>query len=219
MFFYVGKPQGVAELRRRNLTSFSRPRHEIPIAVIDDEPFPYSDILRKHDFNIKELGDPTDIKAVASYSIVLVDIKGVGKHFGSKYEGGHVIEEVKRYFPSKIVIAYTAYQLDPSYNRFFQLCDSSLKKDIDSDAWVDALDSAVRKVQDPIFQWKRIRKSLVDLDVDAFDIARLEDEFVISLAKPNAKFASNKVLKELSDDAKQIVLNFAASALFKSIVG
>ena len=165
------------------------------------------------------LGDIKDINAVHSYSVILCDIKGVGKSFGSKYEGAHVIEEIRRYYPSKILIAYTSHQFDPTYNKFFNLCDFTLKKDIDSDDWVTSLDKAVRMAQDPIAQWQKVRMSLLNHDINIFDLVKLEDAFVKKMLNIDKNFNFDKISKNLPNDAKQIVLNFASSLIFKALIG
>lgn len=219
MFFYFGKPLGLNDLKTKIVDEKDFKRHEVPIAIIDDEPFPYTSAMRKHDFNVKEIGDIKDINAVQSYSVVLCDIKGVGKSFGSKYEGAHVIEEIRRYYPSKILIAYTSHQFDPTYNKFFQLCDFTLKKDIDSDDWVASLDRAVRMAQDPIAQWQKVRRSLLNYEINILDLVLLEDAFVKKILNIESDFNYRKFSKNLPNDAKQIVLNFASNMLFKALIG
>ncbi len=219
MFKYIGKPLGLNDLKSKSFENSELKRHEVPIAIIDDEPFPYTSAIIKHDFNVKEIGDIKDINAVQSYSVVLCDIKGVGKSFGSKFEGAHVIEEIKRYYPSKVLIAYTSHQFDPTYNRFFQLCDFTLKKDIDSDDWVACLDKAIHMAQDPITQWKKVRQSLLNQDINVLDLVLLEDAFVRKITNIDNNFNYSKIVKNLPTDAKQIVLNFAANLLFKAVIG
>ena len=219
MFYSFGKPLGLNDLKSKIIEKKEFKRHEVPVAIIDDEPFPYTSAIRKHDFNVKEIGDIKDINAVHSYSVILCDIKGVGKSFGSKYEGAHVIEEIRRYYPSKILIAYTSHQFDPTYNKFFNLCDFTLKKDIDSDDWVTSLDKAVRMAQDPIAQWQKVRMSLLNHDINIFDLVKLEDAFVKKMLNIDKNFNFDKISKNLPNDAKQIVLNFASSLIFKALIG
>jgi hypothetical protein len=219
MFIHFGKPLGLHNLKSKSFDKNDLKRHEAPIAIIDDEPFPYTAAIRKHDFNVKEIGDIKDINAVQSYSVILCDIKGVGKSFGSKYEGAHVIEEIKRYYPSKVLIAYTSHQFDPTYNKFFQLCDFTLKKDIDSDDWVTCLDKAIHMAQDPITQWNKVRQSLLTQDINILDLVLLEDAFVRKILNIDNNFNYSKIVKNLPSDAKQVILNFASNLLFNAVMG
>ena len=219
MFRCLGKPFGLNDLKSQLPKKEESRRHEVPIAIIDDEPFPYTAQLIQHDFNVKEIGDINDINAIHSYSVILCDIKGVGKAFGSKFEGAHVIEEIKRYYPSKILIAYTSYQFDPTYNKYFQLCDFTLKKDMDSDTWVTSLDKAVNISQDPVAQWQKIRKSLLDCDINILDLVKLEDAFVRRMLNLDDRLDYDKIAKTLPGDAKQIALNFTANLIFRLVAG
>lgn len=76
-------------------------RNLVPIVCIDDQGMQYDQILINHGFNLKVLSDITDIRAVSDYPIVICDIKGIGKSFGSKFEGGHIIEEIHKNYPEK----------------------------------------------------------------------------------------------------------------------
>jgi len=187
--------------------------------IIDDEPFLYKDILNTHDFNIREISDPNDIKAVESYDIVLCDIKGVGKHFNSSFEGGHLIKEIKNRYPSKIIVAYTGQQFDPTYNKFFEMSDFTLKKDISSDEWVESLDKAVKKVIDPIEQWKRLRDLLIKKEISSLQLMYIEDGFVRRHLDSAPSFPSKKLLDMLTPELKSILNGFVANLIFKASIG
>ncbi|NQU67535.1 MAG: hypothetical protein HQ510_06295 [Candidatus Marinimicrobia bacterium] len=218
MFYVIGKPKRVEQLKTLPRNNHNK-RETVPICIIDDEPFPYTDLLRKHDFNIKEIGNISDIKSVEYYPIVLCDIRGVGAAFGSRFEGGHVIEEIKRYYPYKIVFAYSAHQMDASFQRFFQLCDFSIKKDIDTDEWVELLHNAVELVLDPVKQWGRLRKALLAVDVNSIDLVYIEDQYTNKFLNPSKEFPEAALADRLQEDVKQLVLRFASSSIFKMIFG
>ena len=219
MYFTIGKPKSINELKSSHDYIKNVSRDRIEIAIIDDEPFQYLEILRNHNFHIRPFEDIADIKAVHAYPIVLCDIKGVGKSFHSKYEGAHIIDEVRKHYPSKIIIAYSGHQFDPSFNKYFQMCDFVLKKDIDSDNWVENLDNAISKAMNPITQWFKIRAYLLEKDVPLNSILKLEDDYVEMFFKKKESFPSNKTLNTLSDDVKSVILNFTSSAIFKLLVG
>ena len=87
MYWLLGSPKSVNELRVLKSAVAATNRQQVPIAIIDDEDFTYLDILQRHDFLLKQFRDIEDVRAVHTYPIVLCDIKGVGKHFQSKFEG------------------------------------------------------------------------------------------------------------------------------------
>ncbi len=195
-------------------------RRDIPILCIDDHGLQYEEILRHHNFNIKVIRDIEDIKATSDYPVIICDIKGVGKSFGSEYEGGHIIEEIKKNYPEKVVIAYTGQQFDARYNKFFSMCDFVLTKDIDSDTWVDVLDRTIKKVVCPIEQWKRIRNYLLVHDVTLRKVFELEQEYISAvLQKDKNKFATKNVMSGLSPDVRAVLQGFVSSLIFKLLIG
>ncbi|EGT4275288.1 hypothetical protein SMZ52_000574 [Cronobacter sakazakii] len=195
-------------------------RSMVPIVCIDDQGMQYEEILRNHGFNLRVLEDIADIKAISDYPIVICDIKGVGKKFGSQFEGGHIIEEIHKNYPDKILISFSGHQFDARYNKFFKLCDYVLKKDIDSDQWVSVLDDTIKKVTTPIAQWKRIRSFLYDKEVSTRKVFELEQEFIAAmLTKDKSKFATQKTLDNLSQDTRTVITGFLSSLLFKMVIG
>ncbi|SFK58877.1 hypothetical protein [Methylophaga sulfidovorans] len=173
--FILGKTRALSELKAISQTR-NIDRSSVSILCIDDQGLEYENIIRNHNFNIRVLNDIEDIKAVSDYPVVICDIKGVGKKFGSKYEGGHIIEEIKNSYPEKVVIAYTGQQFDATYNKFFSLADFTLTKDVDSDAWVTLLDQTIHRVVSPVEQWKRMRNFLLEKEVPIKIVFKLEQE-------------------------------------------
>ncbi|HGU7982984.1 TPA: hypothetical protein ACNBIN_002770 [Escherichia coli] len=195
-------------------------RNLVPIVCIDDQGMQYDQILINHGFNLKVLSDITDIRAVSDYPIVICDIKGIGKSFGSKFEGGHIIEEIHKNHPEKILISFSGNQFDARYNKFFKLCDYVLTKDIDSDQWVSVLDETIKKVTTPIAQWKRMRAFLYEKNVSTRKVFELEQEFITAIiTKDKNKFATNKTLENLSQDTRTVLTGFLSSLLFKMVIG
>jgi DNA-binding NtrC family response regulator len=146
MFLTLGQPLSLKQISFQE-TNVVRLRPLLTIAIIDDEKFRYTDILKQHKFDITELGDISDTKVVSEYAIVCCDIRGVGKKFGSNDEGGYLIKEIKRRYPDKYVIVYSGSGFsDPTFKRFLDECDDSIKKDADIERWVETLDSAVERL-------------------------------------------------------------------------
>src|SRR5436190_24229097 len=128
MYWLIWTPRSIDEL---NVDAAIRPipRERIPIIVIDDKAFPYLKLLRAHHYNLRKVDDITDVKMVEAYPIVLCDIRGVGRSLSTKFEGAHVIAEIRKHYPSKVIIAFTGQQYDPSYNAYLQQADFTEKKD------------------------------------------------------------------------------------------
>jgi hypothetical protein len=219
MYFIIGNPKTINALNGHFDINIGKLRSQTKICVIDDEIFPKKNMLMQHEFQIKEIGDIRDINAVQAYQIILCDIKGVGKAFGSDFEGGHIIEEINLYFPNKVIIAYTGERLDPTYNRFFQIADQSIKKDASDDQWRNVIDGTIKLVYSPIEQWKKTRRRLLELDISSKDLVKVEDLYVQSYLTRSDLISHNKTILGLKDDIKNILLHVAASFIYSAITG
>jgi hypothetical protein len=102
------------------LTSDKERRDTVKIAVVDDQPFSPEQNLRNAGFRVDSIGDIKNIEELEPYQIILCDLQGVGAHFDSKYQGGFIINEIKRNYPEKFVIAYTGGSLDPAVVNYAQ---------------------------------------------------------------------------------------------------
>ncbi|WP_045620400.1 hypothetical protein [Vibrio vulnificus] len=219
MVWFFGKTHELSELDNLN-RDVEFKRNAVDILCIDDQGLQYEQIIRNHGFNIRVLKDIEDIRSVADYPVVICDIKGVGKAFNSPFEGGHIIQEIKKHYPAKVVIAFSGHQFDAKYNKYFKMSDYVLSKDIDSDQWVDILDETIRKITSPTEQWKRIRQYLVDNNVSTKVIFQLEQEYISAvLNKDASKFGKVKTLSLLSQDVRGVVQGFVASLVFKLVIG
>jgi hypothetical protein len=193
MYFRYTRPRALSELRRP-LNNWTELRRHFPIAIIDDEEFVHFSALTKHGFVLQQLGDIADISAVAAYPVVSCDIKGVGASFGSPLEGAHLIAEVKKRFPDKYVIAYSAGAFGPEYKRALDFSDVFLRRGASIDEWTECLDIAIRRVGDPVEYWKRIRMLLLTHEVSTFEVFLLEDAFITSITNHD-EFVLTKALQ------------------------
>ena len=218
MFFIVGRPRSINEIKHLRFSFPASERRHIPIAVIDDESFQYKELLSRYGFYITEFNDINDVKAIEAFPIVICDIKGVGKFLGSKYEGAQLISEIKKFYPSKYVVAYSGHQFHPEYNEFFQIADDVLSKDIDSDQWVNVLDEAIIEALDPIRNWYKVRQYLIEKEIGLEILLRLENDYVDYIDKKTTIFPSEKTMKSLPADVKTVVLGLTSNALFQLIM-
>lgn len=217
MFYTIGKPLGIKDLNIPSLRLRSIQRKQVPILIIDDEEFEYFDHLKNHRFDVEYFPDILSIESAENYEIILCDIQGVGKKFKSKFEGAHVISELRKKYPFKTIIAYTGYTHDPTFNRFFTMADFSVKKDIDGDEWVDKLDQAIKIATDPKNKWVKVRNYLLENGVSLFDITKLENEYVSVFVNKRSinDFPSTNLSGEVSGDIRGVLQSFTASIIFK----
>lgn len=214
MYFEFGDPPRLSSL---SLTcpELQELKKRVTIAVIDDQPFLMVEGLRTHGFNIVEMGgDIRSIDQVMAFPIIICDIKGVGKTFGSTYEGAHVLSEIRKTYPDKFLITYSGMQYDVSYNEILISADASATKDANIDYWISVLEAGLKAVGDPKERWFRFRNSLVSKQIDAYELFKLETAFVKSITSKNTSAMSNHVVP---DSLKEIVKAFASAALSQII--
>lgn len=160
-------------------------RRKIEIILIDDEQLDIIELLSAHDFKIVFKKDIEHIKDVEGYDVILCDIKGVGKKFQGEHEGAYLISEIRKAYPSKVLIAYTGSTYDPTYNKYIQNADLTVKKGTSGEEWVEILDDIIKKSMDITYQWKKLRQKLLDSDIEAIKIVELEDAFVKAVQNNN----------------------------------
>ena len=126
------------------------------------------------------------------------------------------LKEIKKNYPEKIVLAYTASQYDPSYNSYIQKADDVLQKSLSTESWLENLDKYLYMISDPIFQWKKFRNQLLEKDVSLITVARYEDIFVKSYKKGDFKDFKN-LEASVDGDIKNIFSKFISTILVELI--
>lgn len=102
MYFEFGRPELLSSLTL-TCPELRELKQKVQIAIIDDHKLPMAKSLQSHGFQLAELGgDIRSVEQVSAYPIVICDIKGVGKAFGSPQEGAHVLAEIRKPTPISI---------------------------------------------------------------------------------------------------------------------
>jgi hypothetical protein len=216
VFIKVGAPKKLSDLgitcpEMRELKTKNK------IAIIDDEPFLKLESLRAHGFNLTELGgDIKSVDQVMAYPIVICDIKGVGKAFGSDKEGAHVLSEIRKTYPDKFLITFTGMTYDASYNESLATADASATKDASVDYWTALLEKGLKNVGDPRQRWIRFRKNLLDEGMDLFELFKLEQAFIKAIEKRDASIMKSH---KVPDEVRDLVLKFTVVALAQILEG
>ncbi len=216
MFIKFGTPKKLSDL---GITCPEMPglKSNNKIAVIDDEPFIKLESLRAHGFNLTELGgDIKSVEQVMAYPIVICDIKGVGKAFGSDKEGAHVLSEIRKSYPDKFLITFSGMTYNASYNESLATADASATKDASVDYWTTLLEKGLKDVGDPRQRWIRFRKNLLDKGIDLFELFKLEQSFIRSIEKRDPSIMKSH---PVPDDVRDIVVKFTAIALAQILEG
>ncbi len=180
-------------------------RDSISIAFIDDEK-PDMELIRSFGYkNIRHFSDFTDIADYESYDVVVCDIRGVGEKTDNTDQGGiDLAKNIKKYYPKKVVIQYSAYDLftfGPNSNiENKELLDGFIKKGKGTADLVTKLDEQCSMFWNPRSSWEFIEKNLRSNGVKNATIAEVEHIFVKSLSKGNksilGKISSLEINKE-----------------------
>ena len=107
------------------------------ILFIDDKSFPIIGMLEKNGWrNIQKVNDisGTDQQEVREAHILFIDIQGVGKKMKLPDEGLGLTVAIKKKFPNKKVIVYSAEDQGQvkAFHEGFELADSQLSKNAKS---------------------------------------------------------------------------------------
>lgn len=100
-----------------DLLSLISERPKIRIAIIDDQPFPFTDALEAEGCHVRFFDDYSSkisqrnekhkIIQLDNFDIIVCDIHAIGKHIYPGSEGISVIEDVRKKHPLKVLVAYT----------------------------------------------------------------------------------------------------------------
>lgn len=219
MLIRLKRFKSVVDLNLNSARLNNRERCNFKIAIIDDEDFYYKEQLSRLGFNITKYDDIQDLNMLASYDLIISDIKGVGKHFDSEFEGAFLLSELKKMYPYKSFAAYTGSAYDPRITEFLSGI-LVIKKDYSIDEWTSAIDSLIRNVGDPKQIWIKIRRNLLDMDVSLLQLTYLEDEFVDRVINNKGfnGFPSNRELNKIPVEVKSWIYNIATSVFTKLLL-
>ena len=212
-FIHFGTPKRISELHTPQRALNKLKREDVKIVIIDDEQFPYLELLRTHRFSIDTLDNISSLNIIEAYDVILCDVNGVGGNFSEQFQGAYLVKEIYKRYPSKIIISYTGIRFDARYNEFLQYADFSLIKDVDSEVWVEKLDMAIDMVSNVEKRWNRMRDYLLENNVSLYEVMLLEDNLVRSVEKGQRDcFPSLKLIENIGPDLKNAVISFAGSA-------
>jgi hypothetical protein len=187
------------------------------ILVIDDQEFDYFKDLQKYDFNIRWKEDLTELSDAAEYDIILCDIRGVGKFLNSKYVGANLIKELRVKYPNKIIVAYTAETYEADFEPFLGFATHVIAKGTYTiEAWVSLLEKYVKELADPVEQWKKTRKKLLDAGVSTIDIAKYESAYVKAVKRKEYE-SLKKLYSSKKDAGSRIMLELISAIIARNI--
>lgn len=219
MFFPIGTPERLSSIGQEAL-DLAEAKSRVEIAVLDDNPFAPREALLVHKFRVVELGpDIRSLDQVSTYPIIVCDVGGVGKAFGSQLEGAHLVTEIRKAYPDKFLMAYTGMTYSLAITNALTAADKRMEKDASVEAWVQTLEAGINEVMNPRSRWVRLRRALLERGVELFEVLKLEQAFIKSVQRRQPDFLANEARSlGISQEVKDLVIKFSATAV-ASLVG
>lgn len=205
----------IANLHDPKAILSKKDRNVVRILIIDDNDFERQDQLRRLGFNIQKYDDIESLETAEAFHIVISDIKGVGSKFGSPQEGAFVLNQLKIKYPMKEFAVYSGSLYNTEISSSLQGINI-INKDNTTDEWTNAIDSLIRKVTNPKQIWRKIAKTLIENEVPAQIIQKVEHEFVEIVLEKGGDFSgfpSKRCRDGLSSDVSGILQSLAAGII------
>lgn len=194
-------------------------RTSVRILLIDDEEFGALPNLKNNSFKVVRVDGVDRIDEVQDFAVVMVDLQGVGKNLSPAGQGAHLIQQIKKAYPEKYVIAYTGGATAALTSIAVEFSDRYTTKDISVEKWCELLDIAVTEVSDPVTVWRKFRHRLLSQEVTPIQLAELEDAYVRGLLydpKNLSHLLSSRATKiGINQDIRNVVLGLVSSVIFK----
>lgn len=187
-------------------------RNKVKILIVDDDVFNHEERLRRLGFNILKYDDIESLEGVEAFQIVICDVKGVGKKFGSSLEGAFVLNQLKQAYPMKEYAVYSSSLYNPEMTSALQGI-SIIKKDQPSDEWCNDIDSLIRNVTNPKLIWQKIAIKMIENNIPTSVIRKVEHEYVECVrdkAGDFTGFPSKHCLSDVESDVSGIVHSLIA---------
>lgn len=217
MFLALGSPLSLNEIDVDPLP-IKGLKDKFEILIIDDNPPPMLETLRRSGFRVRDMQDIDTIETVEPYPIVACDIQGIGTRFrpGETNGGLYVLSEIRKYYPDKYLIQYSTkpQSIAASLNK----ADVIFPKDTSIEAWQSKIEASLKELGNPKKRWIKIRTRLSLEGVDAYKIFQLEQAYIKNIKQSGSEPIDNpKLLANLSPEAKKLIMNFASATLSMGI--
>ena len=153
------------------------------ILVIDDEDSFPVELLRKEGYNIFHWKKVDNLKQLeeGAFDIIFLDIYNVAPKEFSKDDGLGILEHLKKYNPSQIIIAYSGQSFDLSKNRFWKLADDTLAKPSDFIKCKELIDQLLEDFFNIDHYWKSLREMLINNGASNKQVIKLEHQISKSI--------------------------------------
>lgn len=135
-----------SETKVKNPSLIEDIKKNTKILFIDDEDFEYSEVLTSAGWNFSQIKEVHDLDAdvIKCADIIFLDYLGVGNVLTPQDKGLGLLEAIKKKYPSKIVIffsAHTGFGLDKK----MKLADDWVAKSSDAIVYIQKIEEWAKK--------------------------------------------------------------------------
>lgn len=214
MFLTYGTPEPLSSIGQESI-DMDKAKRQVEIVVLDDNTFAPKEALLHHKFRITELGpDIRSLDQVSTYPIIVCDVAGVGRAFGSSLEGAHLVNEIHKAYPDKFLIGYTGRTHSVATTNALTAADLRMAKDESIEAWIKNLEAGMSEVVNPRNRWIRMRRALLKRGIELFDVFRLEQAFIKAVRQGKPDVLANVAHKlAITQEIRDLVIKFSATAV------
>ncbi|WP_372430481.1 hypothetical protein ACDI08_10610 [Vibrio alginolyticus] len=198
------------------VTNLSIDRSSVRIAIIDDLDIPYLENLRNCGYtNVYHYRDIDNFEMLSSYSVIVCDIRDVGKKLSNR-EGAFIIQQLRKIYPDKYIIAMSSNVFALPIQSYISTADAKIKRDSSPDKILEEIEQGVKTMNSKKLRWLRMRDHLLkEHQMDLYDVWLLEQEFIRSVQNNNRKFFENsKITQHSGDMLKGLLVNFISGIIF-----
>ena len=175
-------------------------RKRAKIVVIDDDPdsFPY-DILRNEGYTIEFWEKVKSLSRLENgdFDIIILDIGGLAAEY-TKEDGLGVLEHIKKYNPSQIVVAFSGQTFDIGKTHFWKMSDDCLSKPVDAIKCKEVIDTLLQEKFTLKHYWEGLVSVLRTEGISDREIANLERKIAKAIKHGN-KTEVETLIKSITD--------------------
>jgi CheY-like chemotaxis protein len=121
-------------------------RKKSRILVIDDQEFPYMDLLKRDGYDMERWAEVESLSKLTDgyFDVLLLDINGVGMKESPRRQGLGILEHVKHSNPAQQVILYSSKPQSITQREVLILADSVLDKKAEYVDYKTSIDDLLR---------------------------------------------------------------------------
>jgi hypothetical protein len=197
--------------------SFEELKRRLKIVIIDDEDiFPIT-LFKDNGYTVDKWDTVEDYSKLESgfYDIIVLDILGVAGHISAN-DGFGVLESLKNYNPSQIIIAYSAHSYDLTKKKFWEMADETIPKPSQFLKMKEVIDNVITTKFNPNRYLKILDKTLEKYNIRDKEKKLFQNEYLNAIEKKQnpdwekiLDFTNDEQLKrKIKTISRTIVKNF-----------